>query len=332
MPPESESGLNAPWEWWAAFLAFVACMLGLDLGVFHRKSHAVTFREAAVWTFVWIGLALVFGGWVWWQAGPVIGLQYLTGYVVEKALSMDNVFVFLVIFRYFQVPAAYQHRVLFYGILGALVMRAAFIFAGVALLAAFHWVIYVFGAFLIFTGIKTLFVSEKKIDPERNPVIRALKRAMPVTEDFVGDRFTVRRGGRLFITPLLVTLVFVEMSDVIFAVDSIPAVLAITTDPFVVFTSNVFAILGLRSLYFCLSRAMDGLRYLGTGLAMVLIFIGGKMVTHELGFKLGVGTSLAVIAGILGIAVVASALATRRDAAAASADEDAGKPTVPPPS
>jgi len=286
-------------------------MLALDLAVLHRKAHAVSLREALISSIVWIALALVFNSGIYYFWGPEKALEFLTGYLIEKSLSVDNLFVFLVIFAYFAVPAMYQHRVLFWGILGALVMRAIFIATGAALLTAFHWMIYVFGGFLIITGIKLLLTGDHKVEPEKNPAVRLLRRVMHVTNEYHGQRFFVRVNGRLWATPLLLVLVVVETTDVIFAVDSIPAIFAITMDPFIVYTSNVFAILGLRALYFLLAGIMDMFRYLKVGLSFVLCFVGVKMMIVDL-YKIPVGVSLGLVAGILGLSILASLIAQRK--------------------
>ena len=293
---------------WVFFNLFVLAMLGLDLGVFHRKTHEVRMKEALAWSAVWILLALIFNSWIWAARGPQAGLEFLTGYLIEKSLSVDNVFVFLLIFTYFRVPAAYQHKVLFWGILGALIMRAAFIFAGVALLERFHWMIYLFGIVLIASGIKMAMEKDKEIHPERNPVLRLFRRFVPVTRDFEGDRFMVRRHA----TPLLVTLLLVETTDIIFAVDSIPAILAVTRDPFIVYTSNVFAILGLRALYFALAGIMRLFHHLHYGLSAILVFVGLKMMLVSL-VKIPTALSLAVVAAILALSVAASLLWPKRE-------------------
>jgi tellurite resistance protein TerC len=303
---------------WTGFTAFVVAMLALDLGVFHRRAHEVRFREALSWSVVWVALALAFNVAVWRWFGPTKGLEFLTGYLIEKALSVDNIFVFLVIFSYFAVPKAYQHRVLFWGILGAIVMRAIFIFAGAALLEAFHWVIYVFGGILILTGVKMLVQRNAEIHPERNPIFRAFRRLVPSVPEYHGQAFTVLQGGRRYATPLLAVLVAVEATDVVFAVDSIPAVFAVTKDPFIVYTSNIFAILGLRAMYFLLAGVMDRFRYLKAGLATVLVFVGAKMTIAEL-YPIPVGVSLAVVASILAASVVASLLARPRPLSAPTA-------------
>jgi tellurite resistance protein TerC len=290
---------------WIGFNLFVLAMLAIDLGVFHRKAHEVSVREALTWSGVWISLALLFNLGIYHFWGSEKALEFLAGYLIEKSLSVDNIFVFLMIFSYFDVPARYQHRVLFWGILGALVMRAIFIAAGAALLSAFHWIIYVFGGFLIITGIKMLFAGDEKIEPEKNPAVRLLRRIMHVTSDYHGQRFTVRRDGRLYATPLLLVLVVVETTDVIFAVDSIPAIFAVTMDPFIVYTSNVFAILGLRALYFLLAGIMDMFRYLKVGLAFVLCFVGVKMLLVDV-YKIPIAVSLGVVAGILAVSILFS--------------------------
>ena len=301
--------IATPWMW-AAFTALVLGMLALDLGVFHRNAHVVGTREAAVWSVVWVTLALAFNGWIAATFGAQRGLEFLTGYLIEKALAVDNIFVFLVVFASFRVPAAYQHRVLFWGIVGALLLRAAFIFAGAALLTRFHWIIYVFGAFLLLTGLKLLWQRDVEPHPERNPLFRLFTRLVPSVPDYHGSRFTVRRGGRTFVTPLLLVLVLIEVTDLVFAIDSIPAIFAVTSDPFIVYTSNIFAILGLRAMFFLLAGAMNRFAYLKVGLAFVLMFVGTKMVLIDL-YKLPIGISLAVIAGILGAAVVFSLLRER---------------------
>jgi tellurite resistance protein TerC len=297
------------------FVAFVLAMLALDLGVFHRKAHSVTLKEAAIWSTVWVTLAAVFAIGVHAWFGPERALEFTTGYVIEKALSVDNIFVFVIIFSYFAVPNALQHRVLFWGILGALVMRAIFILVGGAFLAKFHWAIYVFGAILVLTGIKLLVQRNEHYDPASNPVVKLFKRFFPVSDVYDGQRFFTRRGAKLIATPLFLALLVVEATDVVFAIDSIPAIFAITQDPFIVFTSNIFAILGLRSLYFLLAGVIDKFRYLKLGLAFVLVFVGGKMLLADV-YKVPVGGSLGVIGGILGLSVLAS-LVRRPDPTAA---------------
>ncbi len=290
---------------WAGFIVFVLMMLAIDLGLFHRKAHEVSLKEALIWTAVWIILALLFNAGLWYWRGPQPAMEFLTGYLIEKALSVDNIFVFVMVFSYFRVPPIYQHKILFWGVLSALVMRAIFIATGVALLEYFHWLIYVFGGFLIITGIKMAVVKDKEIHPERNPVLRLFRRMVPVTEDYEGDRFIVKRDGRRWATPMLITLLFVEVTDLIFAVDSIPAILAITRDAFIVYTSNVFAILGLRSLYFALAGVMRLFRYLHYGLATILVFVGAKMTLVDI-YKIPVAVSLGAVAAILVASVLLS--------------------------
>src|SRR5512138_1585720 len=292
---------------WAGFVGFVLAMLALDLGVFHRKAHAVGLREAAAWSAVWVALAAAFAAGVNHWFGAERALEFTTGYLIEKALAVDNIFVFVVVFSAFAVPAIYQHRVLFWGVLGALVMRAAFILAGGAFLARFHWAIYVFGAVLAITGVKLLLQRSQEVHPERNPLVRAFQRVFPVAHGESGGHFLVRRGGRRFATTLLVALVAVEVTDLVFAVDSIPAIFAVTTDPFIVFTSNIFAILGLRSLYFLLAGVITKFAYLKVGLSFVLIFVGAKMLLAEV-WAIPIGASLGIIAAILAAAVAASLL------------------------
>lgn len=300
---------------WIGFNVFVLFMLALDLGVFHRHSHVVSTKEAAIWSVVWIGLAMLFnaGIYFFWDVfspqssytNSEASLAFFTGYLIEKSLSVDNIFVFVLIFTYFAVPAAYQHRVLFWGILGALLMRGMLIAVGATLLKEFHWIIYLFGAFLIFTGIKMALHRNEEVHPENNPLIKLLRRIMPVAQNYEGDKFFIRRAGILMATPLFLVLLMVESTDLIFAVDSIPAIFAVTNDPFIVYTSNVFAILGLRSLYFLLANVIDRFQYLKIGLAFVLTFVGIKMVMVDI-YKIPVGISLGVIASILAISVVAS--------------------------
>jgi tellurite resistance protein TerC len=310
------------WWFYLGFTGFVLMLLALDLGVFHRKAHAVSFREAALWSVVWIGLALAFNygfyRYAAWKlgdeaAGRQLGLEFLTGYVVEKTLSLDNIFVFVVVFTFFAVPAVYQHRVLFYGIIGALIFRAAFIAAGSALLR-YHWVLLLFGGALILTGVKMVFAPEKKADPGKNPVVRLFRRFVPVTNEIDGPRFFVRVKGALHATPLFLALLVVEVSDVIFAVDSVPAIFALTREPMIVFTSNVFAILGLRAMYFLLAGAVERFALLKYGLAAVLVFVGLKMVwlNDAFGGKFPIGWSLGIIGGALAASIVASLVATRK--------------------
>jgi tellurite resistance protein TerC len=327
-----------PWQW-GLFVACVLFFLALDLGVFHRKAHVVGFREALAWTGLWVGLSLLFGFFVaprmvdgWTHRETV---EYLTGYLVELSLSMDNVFVIAMIFAYFRVPREYQHRVLFWGILGALVMRGIMIAAGAALVQRFLWTLYVFGAFLVVTGIRMLFSREEGVHPERNPVIRAARRWFPITPDYVGQRFFVRQGHRLAMTPLMLVLLMVETTDLIFAVDSIPAIFGITTKPFIVFTSNVFAILGLRSLYFVLANLIALFRYLKTGLSVVLVFIGVKMLLDPHGprqhwWQVEVPTTVAlvVVAGILVTSILASVVHGLLERRTAETDRPGGPPAT----
>lgn len=305
---------------WIAFNVFVLAMLALDLGVFHRHSHAVSVKEALTWSAVWIGLAMVFNTLIyffWDRLSPgsvysnqEAALSFLTGYIIEKSLSVDNIFVFVLIFTFFAVPAAYQHRVLFWGVLGALVMRAILILVGAALLKQFHWIIYIFGAFLVFTGIKMAFHKDEEMQPHHNPLVRALKRIMPVTDHYEGESFFVRHAGKLMATPLFVVLLVIESTDLVFAVDSIPAIFAVTKDPFIVYTSNIFAIMGLRSLYFVLASVINKFHYLKLGLSVVLTFVGVKMLLTDL-FKIPIGLSLGVIIGVLAISIIASLVRDR---------------------
>lgn len=314
---------NIPVWIWGAFMAFVLAMLALDLGVFHRTAHKIEMKEALIWSGVWIGFALLFNLalFLWWDqiqpgspyTNDEAGFAFLAGYLIEKALSVDNIFVFLLIFGYFAVPEKYQHRVLFWGIIGALIFRSIFIAAGAALLEKFFWMMIVFGLFLIFTGIKMAIVKDKKIDPEKNPLVRAFRSLMPVTQEYQGQKFFARINGKLWATPLVVVLLVVEFTDVIFAVDSIPAIFAITSDPFLVFTSNVFAILGLRALFFALAGLMQMFHYLSYGLAAILVFVGGKMLYNYAEKvivpewpKFSVPLSLGIIIAILATAIIAS--------------------------
>lgn len=292
---------------WAGFTAFILIMLLLDLVVFHRKVHEVSLREALGWTVFWITLALIFNMGVWHWFGSERALEFLTGYLIEKALSVDNLFIFLVIFSYFSVPNDLQHRVLFLGILGALIMRVVFIGVGAVLLQKFHWVIYPFGALLVWTGIKLLIQRSSEVHPEKNFLVRLFKRFVPMTTDYRGTAFIVAESGRRFATPLLLVLVTIEVTDLIFAVDSIPAIFAVTSDPFIVYTSNIFAILGLRALYFALSGVMEKFHYLRVGLALVLAFVGTKMLISGM-FKIPIAISLGVVVILLGLAIAASLL------------------------
>jgi tellurite resistance protein TerC len=308
---------------WVGFNVFVLAMLALDLGVFHRKAHVVSFKESITWTVVWVALALLFNGGIWHFYGSQKALEFLTGYLIEKSLSVDNVFVFALLFSYFAVPAKYQHKVLFWGILGALIMRAIMIFLGAALIAKFTWIIYLFGGFLILTGIKMVVKREEEIHPERNPVVKWFKKLMPVTSDYRGDKFFVRESGVRAATPLFVVLLLVEVSDLIFAVDSIPAIFAVTTDPFIVYTSNVFAILGLRSLYFALAGVMDKFHYLKIGLGVVLAFVGVKMLLAHTAWKIPTLLALGVVVLILAASVVVSLLRPRKPVKLKAAIESA---------
>lgn len=292
---------------WGGFFLFVLVMLALDLFVFNRKSHEVKMKEAAIWSLVWITMALVFNAILYREFGKQHALEFLTGYLIEKALSVDNLFVFLVIFSYFAVPKRNQHRVLFWGILGALIMRAIFIFLGAVLIQKFSWIMYLFGGFLIFTGFKLLFQKGEEVHPEHNPIIKLFRKVVPMVDHYRSDKFLMREHGKLLATPLLLVLVVVETTDVVFAVDSIPAIFAVTTDPFIVFTSNIFAILGLRALFFLLSGMMGKFHYLKYGLGLVLAFVGVKMVIVHF-YKFPIGISLAVIASLLTLSVVVSLL------------------------
>lgn len=279
-------------------------MLVLDLTVFHRKAHKIEFKEALAWSVFWISLAAAFAVIVYFWRGKATTLEFVTGYLIEESLSVDNLFVFLLIFRYFKVPTQFQHKVLFWGIIGALVMRFIFIWAGVALINRFHWIIYIFGAFLVYTGLKLLRSTDSDVHPEQNPVLRTFRKFMPVTRDYEGGKFFVKHRG-LYATPLFLVLIVIETTDVAFAADSIPAILAITRDPFIVYTSNVFAILGLRSLYFALAGLMDAFHYLHYGLAAILSFIGVKMLLSNF-YHLHTVVALGVVAGVLTVSVAAS--------------------------
>lgn len=299
---------------WILFNLFVLAMLALDLGVFqNRPGHTVKFREALAWSGMWVLLAAAFAVLVYFWHGRGATLEFVTGYIIELSLSVDNLFVFLLVFRYFSVPSEYQHRVLFWGILGALVMRAFFILAGVGLINRFHWVVYVFGAFLVYSGLQLIRQGEREIHPDKNPVLRLFRRVMPVTENYENGNFFVRRA-RLYATPLMVVLLVIETTDLLFAVDSIPAILAITLDTFIVYTSNVFAILGLRSMYFALAGLMEMFEYLHYGLSAVLIFVGAKMLLSRY-YEIPTHWALAVVAGVLAISILASLIKRRRSAA-----------------
>lgn len=300
---------------WIGFVVFLALMLAIDLGIFHRKSHTVTFKESLGWTLVWIMLAMMFAAIVYFWKGSEKAIEFITGYVIELSLSVDNLFIFILVFSYFRVPQQYQHKVLFWGILGALVMRVIFIFAGVALISKFHWIIYVFGAIIIISGIKMLFQKDKKIEPEKNPLIRFVKKMIPVTHEYHGDSFFIKlKNGAWAATPLFIVLVFIEITDLIFAIDSIPAILAITTDTFIVFTSNAFAILGLRSLYFALAGMLNLFRFLHIGLSLVLIFIGLKMVLSDI-YKVPIEYALLIVLSILLTSISASLILKKKKVA-----------------
>jgi tellurite resistance protein TerC len=302
----------APWEW-ALFLAFVGLLILVDLFVFHREAHEISMREASVSSAIWIAIGLGFGVFCWWWLGASAATQYFTGYVIEKSLSVDNVFVWAVILGYFAVPRANQHRVLFWGIFGAIALRAIFIFAGVALLERFELLLLVFGAFLVFTGWRVGTHDETEIHPERNPALKLVRRVMPVTAEFHGTRFTVVQAGKRYATPMLVVLVLIEATDVVFAVDSIPAILAISRSQFVVLSSNVFAILGLRALYFMLASARDRLVHLNRGLGIILAYVGAKMALSWWGVHIPTLVSLAVIAVVLTVTVVVSLRSSRSE-------------------
>ncbi len=302
----------APSLWaWVGFTFFVLGMLVLDLGVFNRKTHTVSIKEALIWSLVWITLALVFNVGLFFFVGSEAALQFFTGYLIEKSLSVDNIFIFVLIFSYFSVPARYQHRVLFWGVLSALILRGMMIGLGSVLIEEFHWILYIFGAFLIFTGIRMGVQQNERVEPNNNPVVKLVRRMMPVTEQYEGGKFVVRRDGRSILTPLMLVLIVIETMDIVFAVDSIPAIFAVTTDPFIVFTSNVFAILGLRSLYFVFANMIDKFYYLKIALAVILTFIGMKMLLTDL-FHIPTWSSLLVIAVVLTIAIVASIVRARR--------------------
>jgi tellurite resistance protein TerC len=298
--------IATPWQW-GFFIALILGMLALDLGVVHRKEHRVGLREAVFWSVVWTLIALAFNAWIYLRFGAQPGLEFLTGYVIERSLSFDNIFVFIVIFNYFAVPAEHQHRVLFWGIVGALFSRGLFIGMGTALLTRFEWLILVFGAFLVYTGIKILREKEADVHPEKNPVLRLFQRFVPLTSRYHGKHFYVREGGRLLATPLMLVLVVVEATDVVFAVDSIPAVFGVTRDPFIVFTSNIFAILGLRALYFLLAGLMHKFHYLSYGLGLVLIFVGAKMLLDRW-IEIPVELSLGIVLALLAVSMLVSLL------------------------
>jgi tellurite resistance protein TerC len=292
---------------WTSFIVVVLFLLSIDLGLFHRHAREVRVREALLWSAIWIVLSLCFGFWVYQFIGKQYGLEFYAGYLIEYALSVDNVFVFILIFSYFRVPPKLHHRVLFWGILSALIMRAAFIMVGASLISAFHWMIYVFGAFLIFTGAKILRQGDTEVEPEQNPIVRLFRRIMPMTESYESEKFFTRHQGKFVATPLALVLVTLETTDLVFATDSIPAIFGVTKDPFIVYTSNVCAILGLRSMYFLLAAVVSRFAYLGAGLGFVLMFIGVKMLVSGI-YHIPIGISLAIVALILACSVIGSLL------------------------
>jgi tellurite resistance protein TerC len=318
--------LVVPSWFWVAFCAGTAILLVLDMFVFHRHAHEPRLRESAMWTVFWCTLAMVFNAWVWWEFGAIHAVHFFTGYLVEWSLSMDNVFVFVVIFSYFGVPLKYQYRVLFWGIFGAIVMRLTFILVAGELLERFGWIMYVFGAFLLYTGIKLAAAHGTETNPEQNIVLRVARKYLRVAEGTHGDHFFVRQDGKLFVTSLFLVLLVIESTDVVFAIDSVPAIFGITNDRFIVFTSNVFAIMGLRALYFLLAGVMNLFRYLSYGLSAILVFIGLKMLLHNV-VHLEHYVSLLIIVSLLAISIVASLIAARRES---SADGDHEDPPLPP--
>ena len=304
--------MNESMVLWTGFNLFVIVILALDLGVFHRKTHVVTVKESLVRTGVWITLAMIFNILIYYRSGEEKAVEFFTGYLIEKSLSVDNIFVIIMIFSYFQVPQEYQHKVLFWGILGALIMRAIFIFSGIELIHRFHWLVYVFGGFLIFTGIRMVTSGDAQIEPEKNPLTKLARRIFSVTDNFVGANFFVKREGKKWATPLFLVVILIEATDLIFAVDSIPAILAISDDPFIVYTSNVFAILGLRSLYFALSGIEKYFHYLKFGMSAILVFVGVKMCIVDF-YKIPVELSLIVIVFVLAIAMISSVLFPKKE-------------------
>jgi tellurite resistance protein TerC len=301
-----EHSIGTP-VFWVSFIAVILVLLSIDLGVFHRKAHAVGVREALTWSVVWVALSLAFGLWIYRTFGKQYGLEFFAGYLIEYALSVDNVFVFILIFSYFAVPTGLHHRVLFWGILSALIMRATFIVAGAALIESFHWILYIFGFFLLVTGIKIIKQGDTKVEPERNPVVKLFRRFVPMTAGYGSGRFFQKHMGKLMATPLALVLVTVEATDVVFATDSIPAIFGVTRDPFIVYTSNICAILGLRSMYFLLSAVVNRFAYLGTGLGMVLMFIGIKMLVGSI-YHIPIGLSLSIVVLILAGSIVLSVI------------------------
>lgn len=297
---------------WIGFIVFLIIMLAIDLGIFNRKSHEINYKEALLWSGIWLSLAILFNIGVFHFAGHEKGMEFLTGYLLEKALSIDNIFVFVLLFTFFDVPKVYQHKVLYYGIVGALLMRGALIVLGATLIVKFHWVLLLFGAFLVFSGIKMAFHKEEKIEPDKNPIVRFFKKIFPVSAKYEKDKFFVKKKSGLLATPLFIVLIVVETTDLVFAFDSIPAILAITQDTFIVFTSNAFAILGLRSLYFALAGFMDKFKYLRLGLSIILVFIGIKMLVADF-YPISVGVSLTVLVLVLTISILASVFVKRRE-------------------
>ncbi|HRG67486.1 MAG: TerC family protein [Saprospiraceae bacterium] len=297
---------------WGGFILFIVLMLALDLGVFHKENHEIKLKEALMWTMFWVSLALIFNIGIYHFMGSEKALQFLTGYLIEESLSIDNVFVFMLIFSYFKVPPKYQHKILFWGILGAMVMRITFILSGIMLIEKFHWIIFVFGGFLVVTGIRLAFQQEISIKPDSNPVVRLFKKYFRMTDTYHKDKFFIRENGVLLATPMMIVLIFIEVSDLIFAVDSIPAILSITSDPFIVFTSNVFAILGLRSLFFAISAISKYFVYLKYGLAAILTYVGTKMLISDY-YKIDPLYSLLVILAILSLSIFASMLAIKKE-------------------
>jgi tellurite resistance protein TerC len=292
---------------WTGFIFFIIGMLVLDMLVLQKKNREISIKEAILWTLFWIVLSLIFNVGIYFYMGFNYALEFLTGYLIEKALSIDNIFVFIIIFTYFDIPAKYQHKVLFWGILGAIVMRAAFIFAGVALIKELHWVVYILGAFLVYIGVRMAVKKEKEIHPEKNPVLRAFNELFPVATGYKGEKFFLKKAGRIAATPLIIVLIVIETTDIVFAIDSIPAILSITVHPFIVFTSNVFAILGLRALYFAISGVMRLFAYLHFGLSAILVFVGVKMLITDF-YKIPVSIALIVVGGILTVSIILSLL------------------------
>jgi tellurite resistance protein TerC len=292
---------------WIGFVTFIICMLVLDMLVLQKKNREISIKEAILWTLFWIVLSLIFDVGIYFYMGFNYALEFLTGYLIEKSLSMDNIFVFIIIFAYFDIPAKYQHKVLFWGILGAIVMRGAFIFAGVALIRELHWVVYILGAFLVYIGVRMAVKKEKEIHPEKNPVLRAFSKLLPVVPEYKGEKFFIKKAGKICATPLIIVLIVIETTDIVFAIDSIPAILSITVHPFIVFTSNVFAILGLRALYFAISGVMRLFSYLHFGLSAILVFVGVKMLITDF-YKIPVSIALIAVGGILIISIMLSIL------------------------